>query len=82
MRASTAFQQVDKKIVERRQKLNEDAQKEQVALRDLEQALANERSQAFARADPQPREGIAGPHDQARRVFRERNRSSRRRAST
>ena len=35
MRASTAFQQADKEFVSRRQKLNEDAQKEQVTLRDL-----------------------------------------------
>ena len=39
MRASTAFQQADKEFVGRRQKLNEDAQKEQVALRDLGQRL-------------------------------------------
>ena len=43
MRASTAFQQADKEFVGRRQKLNEDAQKEQVSLRDLGQQLANER---------------------------------------
>ena len=44
MRASTAFQQADKEFGGRRQKLNEDAQKEQVALRDLGQQLANERA--------------------------------------
>ncbi len=43
MRASSAAQQVDKVIGERRDKLNEDAQKEQQAWRDLQQALANER---------------------------------------
>ena len=44
MRASAAFQQADKEFLARRQKLNEDAQKEQVTLRDLGQQLANERS--------------------------------------
>ena len=39
MRASSAAQQVEKTIGERRQKLNEDAQKEQAAWRDLQQAL-------------------------------------------
>ena len=62
MRASTAFQQADKEFLARRQKLNEDAQKEQVTLRDLGQQLANERSQALAGADPHAREGPAGPH--------------------
>jgi hypothetical protein len=44
MHASTAAQQVEKLIGERREKLNEDAQKEQVAWRDLQQALANQRA--------------------------------------
>lgn len=43
MRVSTAFQQVDKTVGERREKLNEDAQKEQNTWRDMEQALANDR---------------------------------------
>jgi len=44
MRASTAAQQIEKTIGERREKLNEDAQKEQAAWRDMQQALANDRS--------------------------------------
>jgi Skp family chaperone for outer membrane proteins len=44
MHASTAAQQVEKSIGERREKLNEDAQKEQAAWRDMQQALANDRS--------------------------------------
>ncbi len=44
MRASTAAQQVEKTIGERREKLNEDAQKEQAAWREMQQALANERA--------------------------------------
>ncbi len=48
MHASTAAQQVEKQIGERRDKLNEDAQKEQVAWRDLQQALANQRASLSA----------------------------------
>jgi Skp family chaperone for outer membrane proteins len=40
MRASSAAQQVDRVIGERREKLNEDAQKEQAAWRELQQQLA------------------------------------------
>lgn len=44
MRASSAAQVVDKVIGERREKLNEDAQKEQAVWRDLQQQLAAQRS--------------------------------------
>jgi Skp family chaperone for outer membrane proteins len=44
MRASAAAQQIDRVIGERRQKLNEDAQKEQGVWRDMQQALANQRA--------------------------------------
>ena len=44
MRAATAAQQVEKTIAERREKLNEDAQKEQAAWRDLQQQLASQRA--------------------------------------
>ena len=44
MHGSTAAQQVEKTIGERREKLNQDAQKEQAAWRDLQQALANQRA--------------------------------------
>ncbi len=43
MRASSAAQQVERAINERRQKLNEDAQKEQGAWRDMQQALVADR---------------------------------------
>ena len=43
MRASSAAQQVEKAITERREKLNEDAQKEQASWRDQSTALANQR---------------------------------------
>lgn len=48
LRASAAYQAADKTMSERRQKLNEDAQKEQVGLRDLGQQLANERAKLSA----------------------------------
>ena len=44
MRAATAAQQVEKTIAERREKLNEDAQKEQATWRDLQQQLASQRA--------------------------------------
>ena len=43
MRVSTAAQQIDRIIGERREKLNADAQKEQGVWRELQQALANQR---------------------------------------
>jgi Skp family chaperone for outer membrane proteins len=43
MRVSTAAQQVEKAIGERRDRLNQDAQKEQASWRDLQQALASQR---------------------------------------
>ncbi len=48
LRASTAYISADKAVTERRQKLNEDAQKEQVALRDLGQQLATDRAKMTA----------------------------------
>jgi len=44
LRVSTAYQEADKAFNDRHKKLDEDAQKEQVALRDLGQQLANERA--------------------------------------
>ena len=44
MRASAAAQQVEKTINERREKLNEDAQKEQAAWREMQGALASQRA--------------------------------------
>ena len=48
MRASTAAQQIEKVIGERREKLNEDAQKEQGAWRELQQQLASQRASLSA----------------------------------
>ncbi len=44
MRASAAAQQVEKTITQRREKLAQDAQKEQAAWRDMQQALVNDRA--------------------------------------
>lgn len=44
MRGSAAAQQIEKAIAERKEKLNEDAQKEQAAWRDLQQTLASQRT--------------------------------------
>jgi Skp family chaperone for outer membrane proteins len=74
LRQSTAYEQADKILAERRQKLNEDAQKEQVALRDLGQKLAADRSKlspAQVRArERELQDRIAA----SRRKFAERNR--------
>jgi Skp family chaperone for outer membrane proteins len=74
MRASTAFQAADKEFVARRQKLNEDAQKEQAALRDLGQALANERGKLSAEQIRSREKDLQDRIAESRRVFGERNR--------
>jgi Skp family chaperone for outer membrane proteins len=74
MRASTAFQQADKEFVTRRQKLNEDAQKEQVALRDLGQGLANDRPKLTPEQIRNREKELQDRIAESRRVFGERNR--------
>ena len=74
MRVSTAFQQADKEFVTRRQKLNEDAQKEQVTLRDLGQALANERNKLTPEQIRGREKELQDRITESRRVFGERNR--------
>jgi Skp family chaperone for outer membrane proteins len=74
MRASTAFQQADKEFVTRRQKLNEDAQKEQVALRDLGQQLANDRAKLTPEQIRTREKELQDRIADSRRVFGERNR--------
>ncbi len=72
MRVSTAYQEVDKLITQRRDKLNEDAQKEQAVWRDMEQSLASERAKLS------PDQIRAREHDlqeritKAQKAFRER----------
>ncbi len=74
MRASTAFQQADKEFVGRRQKLNEDAQKEQVTLRDLGQQLANDRPKLTPEQIRTREKDLQDRIAESRRVFGERNR--------
>jgi len=74
LRASTAFQQADKELGSRRQKLNEDAQKEQNTLRDLGQALANERSKLTPEQIRKREQDLQDRITESRRVFGDRNR--------
>jgi Skp family chaperone for outer membrane proteins len=74
MRASGAFQQADKEFLARRQKLNEDAQKEQVTLRDLGQQLANERSKLTPEQIRTREKELQDRITESRRTFGERNR--------
>ncbi len=74
MRASSAFQAADKEFIARRQKLNEDAQKEQVALRDLNQSLVNERAKMSPEQIRSREKDLQDRIAESRRVFGERNR--------
>ncbi len=74
MRASTAAQQVEKLIGERREKLNEDAQKEQVAWRDLQQALASQRASLNADQIRTKERELQERITNSQRQFRDRNR--------
>jgi Skp family chaperone for outer membrane proteins len=74
MRVSTAFQQADKEFLARRQKLNEDAQKEQVTLRDLGQQLANERAKLTPEQIRTREKDLQDRITESRRSFGERNR--------
>ncbi len=74
MRNSTAYQAVDKELGVRRKKLNEDAQHEQTALRDLGQALANERGKLNAEQIRAKERELQDRIAKSRRKFAERNR--------
>ena len=74
MRGSTAYQAVDKELGARRQKLNEDAQKEQTTLRDLGQALANDRAKMTAEQIRAKERELQDRIAKSRRKFAERNR--------
>lgn len=74
MRASTAAQQVQKVISERREKLNEDAQKEQASWREMQQQLSNPRG-GLSPEQLRAREGeLQARITEAQRLFRDRNR--------
>ncbi len=74
MRAATAAQQVEKVIGERRAKLNEDAQKEQAAWRDLQQQLASQRATLPPDQVRQREQQLQERITNAQNSFRDRNR--------
>ena len=74
LRVSTAYQQADKVFNERHKKLDEDAQKEQVTLRDLGQQLANERQKLSPEQIRQKERELQDRIADSRRKFGERNR--------
>jgi Skp family chaperone for outer membrane proteins len=74
MRASSAAQQIEKVIGERREKLNADAQKEQAAWRDMQQALANDRAKLTPDQIRNRERELQERITNAQRQFRERNR--------
>jgi Skp family chaperone for outer membrane proteins len=74
LRVSTAYQQADKVFNERHKKLDEDAQKEQVALRDLGQQLANDRAKLTPEQIRQKERELQDRIADSRRKFGERNR--------
>jgi Skp family chaperone for outer membrane proteins len=74
LRASTAYQAADKVMADRRQKLNDDAQKEQVALRDLGQRLATDRAKLSAEQIRTRERELQDRITESRRRFTERNR--------
>ncbi len=74
MRASTAAQLVDRVIGERREKLNEDAQKEQAAWRDLQQQLAAQRSTMSPEQIRTKERELQDRITNAQKIFRDRNR--------
>ncbi|HTW28325.1 MAG TPA: OmpH family outer membrane protein [Acetobacteraceae bacterium] len=74
MRASSAAQEVEKIIGARRDKLNQDAQKEQEAWRGMEQSLANERSKLSADQIRARERALQDRITNAQKQFRDRNR--------
>ncbi len=74
MRASTAAQEVEKVISGRRQKLAEDAQKEQASWRELQQQAANQRSTLSQDQLRTKEHDLQERIMSAQRQFRDRNR--------
>lgn len=74
LRVSTAYQAADKVFNERHKKLDEDAQKEQVALRDLGQQLANDRPKLTPEQIRQRERELQDRIADSRRKFGDRNR--------
>ena len=74
LRISVAFQAADKELGLRRQKLNEDAQKEQVALREIGQSLMRDRSKMTPEQIRAKEREYEERGNESRRKFGERNR--------
>ncbi|HEY0182201.1 MAG TPA: OmpH family outer membrane protein [Rhodopila sp.] len=74
LRVSTAYQAAYKELNARGQKLNEDAQKEQAALRDLGQAFAADRAKLSPEQIRNKEKDIQERATEAQRRFGERNR--------
>nr|WP_294521605.1 OmpH family outer membrane protein [uncultured Rhodopila sp.] len=74
LRVSTAYQAAYKELNARAQKLNEDAQKEQAALRELSQTFANERAKLPPEKIRDKEREITDRVTEAQRKFGERNR--------
>ncbi|HEY0204250.1 MAG TPA: OmpH family outer membrane protein [Acetobacteraceae bacterium] len=74
MRASTAAQQVEKTIGERREKLTQDVQKEQAAWRELQQALVSQRASMTPDQIRAKEKELQDRVTNAQRSFRDRNR--------
>ena len=74
LRISTAYQAAYKELNARGQKLNEDAQKEQTALRDLGQSFAAERAKLSPEQIRTKEKEIQERATEAQRSFGERNR--------
>lgn len=73
MRASTAAQQIDRVIGERREKVSQDAQKEQAAWRDIQQTLGNQRSTMSPDQIRSKERELQERITSAQRQFRQRN---------
>ena len=74
LRVSTAYQAADKTFNERHKKLDEDAQKEQSALRDLGQQLANDRAKLAPEQIRQRERELQDRIGDSRKKFGDRNR--------
>ena len=74
LRVSAAYQLADKELAQRRNKVNEDGQKEQNALRDLGQAFANERARLTPEQIRAREKEYADRVNEARRRYSERTR--------
>ncbi len=74
LRVSLAYQQADRELGLRRQRLSDDAQKEQTVLRDLGQAFANERAKLTPEQIRAREKEYADRVNDSRRRFSERGR--------